>query len=387
MNVKDRFLSALNGEKPDRLPVTTHHIMPYFLKKYYGNKSYQEFFLEMGIDSIEWIIDYSPDTSNGEYYDPLHKDIGFLDARRICNDNWRFEEEILKSDKNGITKRFKIVTPEKTLSMVLKVDVQSTWVLEHLIKDKKDIDIISKYMVKPKCNVESVNSKANEIGNSALLRGHIICFDGFGQPGCWQDASCLLGIQDLIMATFEDPLWVHEFLQILQSRKLTYIESLDGAKYDLLELGGGDASTTVISPDIFNEFVAPYDAKLIDCAHKSGQKISYHTCGGMMPILEQIADMKPDAMETFTPPAMGGDVNLLEAKKRIGSKVCMIGGFDQFNYFNGCNPELTRKEVRRCFEEAGQDGGYILSPSDHFFDADLHLIQAFADEAKLCAYL
>ena len=188
------------------------------------------------------------------------------------------------------------------------------------------------------------------------------------------------------MATFEDPAWVHDLLHILQSRKLTYIESLAGAEYDLLELGGGDASTTVISPDIFDEFVAPYDAGLIDCAHKSGQRISYHTCGGMMPILEQIAAMRPDAMETFTPPAMGGDVNLLEAKRRIGNKVCMIGGFDQFNYFNSCDPEQTRKEVRRCFEEAGLDGGYILSPSDHFFDADLQLIKAFADEAKKCEY-
>ena len=33
--------------------------------------------------------------------------------------------------------------------------------------------------------------------------------------------------------------------------------------------------------------------------------------------------MQPDAMETFTPRAMGGDVNLSEAKQRIGDKVCM----------------------------------------------------------------
>ena len=44
-----------------------------------------------------------------------------------------------------------------------------------------------------------------------------------------------------------------------------------------------------------------------------------------MPILEDIAAMKPDAMETFTPSGMGGDTLLKEAKKRIGDKVCMIG--------------------------------------------------------------
>jgi uroporphyrinogen decarboxylase len=42
--------------------------------------------------------------------------------------------------------------------------------------------------------------------------------------------------------------------------------------------------------------------------------------------------------------------------------------------------------VRRCFEAAGSNGGDILSPSDHFFDADLKLIEAFSDEAHQCLY-
>lgn len=386
MTPKERLLTALNKGKPDRLPVTTHHIMPYFLSKYYDDRSYQEFFVEYGLDPIEWIIDFKPDPSAGEYLDPHHNAPGFLEAQRICTDSWNFREEILNIDTSGITKKFSIITPEKNLFMILRTDDQSTWVLEHLIKDKKDIDILAKFMVRPKCNVDSINHLADKKGSSALIRGHIVCFDGFGQPGCWQDASCLFGIQNLIMATFEDPEWVHEFLKILQSRKMTYIESLYGAMYDVIELGGGDASTTVISPLIFEEFVAPYDGQLISAAHKAGQRISYHTCGGMMPILEQIAAMGPDAMETFTPSAIGGDVDLREAKRRIGDKVCMIGGFDQYHFFLNCHPEKTRQEVRRCFEEAGGDGAFILSPSDHFFDAELPLIQAFAQEAGNCYY-
>ena len=105
-----------------------------------------------------------------------------------------------------------------------------------------------------------------------------------------------------------------------------------------------------------------------------------------MPILENIADMGPNAMETFTPPDMGGDADLAEAKRRIGSRVCMIGGFDQFHYFTGCTPKDTRKKVRECFAAAGEGGGFILSPSDHFFDAGPELIRAFADEAAKCVY-
>ena len=105
-----------------------------------------------------------------------------------------------------------------------------------------------------------------------------------------------------------------------------------------------------------------------------------------MPILENIAAMNPDAMETFSPRDMGGDARLGEAKKRIGDKVCMIGGFDQYHFFNGCTPGQTRAEVRRCFNEAGSNGGFILAPSDHFFQADLRLIEAYADEARKCEY-
>jgi len=385
MNARERFINALQRKKTDRLPVTTHHVMPSFLKNFMNGISDQEFFDIFGLDPIRWIIAFKADNEAGEFYDPLHSEIGFLEAHRICTDNWRFSFEEIPGRENP-TKRMNIVTPAKTLSMVLQSNEHTTWLCEHVIKEKSDVDILAKYMPAPKCDVEAVNRASEEFGTRGLLRGHIPPFDGFGQPGCWQDASCMYGIENLITAALEDPEWVHTFLKILMERKKIFVNSLKGAHYDILELGGGDASTTVISPQIFDEFVAPYDSALIAAAHEAGQRIVYHTCGGMMPILENIAGMNPDAMETFTPPAMGGDTVLAEAKRRIGGKVCMIGGFDQFHFFTGCTEEETRKEVRRCFNAAGEGGGFILSPSDHFFEADLNLLNAFADEARKCVY-
>ena len=385
MKSKERLIAALEHRPTDRLPVTTHHLMPSFLSNYMDGASNMEFFEHYGLDPIDWQMAYTFDPNRGEYFDPEHTEMGFLEARRVMSDNWVIKLEKLEG-YDYPTQRFNIVTPEKTLSMILQSNEHTTWVREHLLKEKKDIDIIAKYMSYPHCDVDQINKQADEIGDSALLRGHIMAFEGFGQPGCWQDAACLFGIEPLIMETFEDPQWVHAFLKILYERKKVYVDSLKGANYDILELGGGDASTTVISPDIFDDFVAPYDSALIEAAHHAGQRISYHTCGGMMPILENIAAMKPDAMETFTPAGMGADVDLAEAKRRIGDKVCMIGGFDQFHFFKDCTEEETRAEVRRCFEAAGQGGGFILSPSDHFFEADLNLIHAFADEGRKCDY-
>lgn len=385
MTSRQRLLAAINREVPDRFPATTHHVMPSFLDKYMKGISSLEFFNHFGLDAIVWTVPHMPNEEAGEYYDPLQGETDFLESRRIASDNWRVEYEELPGGDYQTT-RYRFITPGGELAMVLQADRHTTWVAEHLIKRKEDIELIAEYATAPKCDVAEVNRVAENFGERGIVRGHICCFDVFGQPGCWQDAACLVGTERLIMETFDDPEWVEALLRILQARKKVFIESLAGARYDILELGGGDASSTVISPDIFDRFVAPYDSELIELAHRAGQRIVYHICGGVMPLLDRSAEMNPDAVETFTPPEMGGDTDLKEAKKRIGHRVCMIGGFDQGHYFWGCSPEDTRREVRRCFTEAGDGGGYIMAPSDHFFDAEIPLLEAYADEARKCSY-
>ena len=370
MNSRERLLTAIDRRVPDHLPATHHFVMPYFLDRYMQGISVDEYFDRMQLDPILWTISHRPDTERHEFYDPSQKEIAFLESRRISSENWRLEVQDINDPRHRTT-RYSFVTPAGKLTMVLQSNDYTSWVVEPLIKDKRDIDLIGKYATHPKCNVPEINQQAAKWGNRGIVRGWI---------------CCLVGIERLILETYDDPQWVHELLRILQARKLTYIRSLAGAKYDIHELGGGDASDTVISPAIFDHFVAPYDRVLIEKIHEAGQRVSYHTCGGMMSLLERIADMQPDAMETFTPSSMGGNADLMEAKRRIGSKVCLIGGFDQFNFFCGCTPQQTRAAVRKCFAEAGQGGGYILCPSDNFFDADPELIKAFADEAQKCTY-
>ncbi|HPO13127.1 MAG TPA: uroporphyrinogen decarboxylase family protein [Candidatus Hydrogenedentes bacterium] len=379
MTSKQRFLAALRREKPDRLPVTTHHVMPYFLEHYMQGIGVQEFFDYFGLDPIEWIMPLKPNPTRGEYWNESV-------PGQIASDTWRAEVEPYPGERYpGHIVR--IHTPKGDLTCRMEFEETTTWRMENFIKEKRDIDLIAEFMTMPVCDVEAANRAADAFGERGMVRGTMPCFEFFGQPGCWQDAACLVGIEKLIILAMEDPAWVHELLGILLRRKLEYARSMIGARIDVNELGGGDASSTVISPVIFDEFVAPYDAQIVAAAHECGQKIVYHTCGGMMPILENIVSMRPDAIETLTPPGMGGDMRLAEAKQRVGDEVCLIGGFDQYHFFKDCTPAATRKEVRRCFKEAGGGGGFILSPSDHFFDADIELIRAFAEEARKCTFL
>lgn len=378
-------MTALQKGTPDRLPVTTHHVMPSFLRARMKGASCLDFFDFFGLDPILWLAAHRADEGRGEYFDPGQKKGDYLQVPRICSENWEISTEKIPHPVYQ-TERYTFANPQKKLTMTLQSDRHTVWVTERPIKDKSDVEIFARYATNPLCDAEAVNRQVENFGERGLVRGTVAGFDVYGQPGCWQDAAVLYGIEKLILETFDDPAWVHTLLGVLLERKRRFALSLSGARFDLVELGGGDASSTVISPSIFNEFVAPYDAELISLLHSAGQRVVYHTCGGMMPLLETIADMGTDAMETFTPPSLGGDVDLKEAKKRIGHRVCMIGGFDQCRFFIGCSSGETRKAVRRCFEEAGEGGGFILSPSDHFFDADPDLLQAYADEARKCSY-
>ncbi|WZL81608.1 uroporphyrinogen decarboxylase family protein [Vallitaleaceae bacterium 9-2] len=375
MESRIRMLNVLDKKPVDRLPVTTHHVQDYFLKKYMKDISVDDFFEEVGLDPIVWIHEIKGADNTGT----------FIKDGVLQSENWRVTAQELP-DPDYKTIRYTIHTPKKQLTMVKQCNEYTCWVGEHLVKEKSDIDVIAQYAPIEQCDVEAINKVAAQTGNKALIRGMIPSFPFYGQPGCWQDAACLFGIEPLIMETFDDPEWVHEFLKVLHHRKMTYVNSLDKAAFDILELGGGDASSTVISPTILEQFVLPYDSQIIQKAKEFNQRIAYHTCGGMMPILEQLASMKPAALETFTPVGMGGDVDLAQAKRRIGDKVAMIGGFDQGKYFMGASEQEVRSAVRKCFNEAGEGGGFILSPSDHFFDANPELIKVFADEAKKCTY-
>jgi len=380
LSSRERLLTALARNIPDRLPVTTHHLMPPFLRAL-GGINEPEFFDRYELDAIHWTSALRP----GVGCRPDPRSDGGLESWSHVSDAWHIERTDVPNS-HWRTVRYAVVTPRKTLSMVLQEDGRTTWVAERLLKDKADIEIIAEFAPAPRCDAAAVEAARAAIGDRGIVRGAVPGFPIYGQPGCWQDAAVLFGIQELILETYEDPAWVLALLGILRDRKIAFARSTAGAPFDLLELGGGDASSTVISPKIFDRFVAPFDAPIVAAAHEAGQRIVYHTCGGMMPLLERIADMEPDAMETFTPKEMGGDARLAEAKARIGSRVCMIGGFDQFHFFTGCTPAETRRAVREAFEQAGPGGGFILAPSDHFFEADDALLRAFADEARSCRY-
>lgn len=361
MTSKERMLTALTLGKPDRLPVTIHQWQSYHLEHYMQGMSELEAFRRTGLDA------------SVTYYPPVY----------LESDVWQVRSEPF--EHQGVNMRkFAISTPEGDLSYTEGFDDKTVWIMEPLIKQDEDIYLLKKYHPMAMIDKKAVARLYDTIGDQGILR---MLIQG-RQAGCWQDACCLAGTEEMIYATFDKPDWVHEFMQILLDIKLKFIEeNLVGVPIDLVETGGGAGSNTVISPQIHRDFCLPYDRRLHEALHQAGHKVVYHTCGGMTKILDLIVANGCDASETLSPKAIGGDItDPTMVKKQIGDRLCLIGGMDQFNVLTYGSSEDIRREVFRLFAALGEGGGYILSASDHFFDAPAQNLVAFANAARECVY-
>ncbi|MCL5103125.1 MAG: uroporphyrinogen decarboxylase family protein [Armatimonadetes bacterium] len=368
---KERMMRALKREIPDRLPVAVHQWQGYHLNHYLGGISDLEAFKAFGMDAA---IQYFE--SMGQFWLP-----GVPEMPQTPD--WKVEIDVVKNTLTHRILKYRVSTPKGELTYATEGNEQTTWLTEHIIKRPEDIEKLA-YMPVSKLDKIKIADAYDKIGDAGIMRG----FVWGDQAGSWQHACCLAGTQEMIMYAMDDPEWTHALLKLLNDKKLLFIEeSLDGASFDVIETGGGAASSTVISPKLYEEFCLPCDTAIHEALHSVGHISSYHTCGGMVGILDLIAANKTDASETLSPPGVGGNItDRMTVKNTLGKKCCLIGGMDQFNVLTSGTPERIKQEVRDLFSTYGVGGGYIMSTADHFFDVPVENLKAYAGAAHECVY-
>lgn len=365
MTGRERFLTALHNGKPDRLPCQVHNWMEYYLKTYLKGMDAFQAYEYVGMDPV---IYEGPDLIFGE------------------NDkkNWVYEYRSLGTNADGVESFIETYhTPKGDLQVKGARNQFTSWETEHMIKTEKDFELFREFYPVPiKADWTRVIRAKDAVGDRGIVRTWC---RNYGQPGIWQSFTYLVGTENAILQTYDDPGWVHYALGVILDKSLRTIENMGKIEADLVENGGGSASSTVISPAIHREFCLPYDKKQHEAIHRQGALVVYHLCGGLMPLLETVTENGLDALETMTPASMGGDCRMEEAARRIGDRIAFIGGFDQNEGFERGNREFIRKEVQRLFQ-AKPNGGYICSPSDHFFFGDPENLKYFAQVCRECTY-
>ncbi len=359
------MLTALRRGKPDRLPVTIHQWQAYHLQRFMGGVDQLTAFRQVGLDAsvLPWCY------------------------QAVESVHWNHRAEDLGRQGDEQHTRHRVATPAGELTWVSAANAYTTFNVEHILKSEQDAERFLRHWPGVRLDRAALAAEYDRTGDSGIVRGFVAMF---AQPGVWQEFCEMAGTQEAILWAIDDPAFVHHFLEEMTRRKVEYVQrELPGAKFDLIEHGGGAASSTVISPAMFDEFCVPYDRRVIAALHEVGLPVVYHTCGGMIKILDRIPANGCDASETLSPPGVGGDIRAVDratVKRVLGSQVALIGGIDQGNVLTNGTPAQVAAEVRACFETFGQDGGYICSASDHFFHAPVANLKALAAAGEECRY-
>lgn len=365
MTSRARLLAVIHNERPDRIPATVHQWQPYHLREFMGGMAELEAFLAVGLDAVCY--------PNGCFVEEEWP-------------NWRVERSV--TDRGDGTSLIDLVvyTPDGELTQRSVANDYTESNTEHLVKKPEDIYLIRDYWPVPQLDRVRVERYLSEIGEAGILR----TFTNGPQGSPWQDACVFCGTENMIYNAFDLPDWTHEFLSILLDKKLAFYEkniaSMPG-RFSMIETGGGAASSTVISPAMFEEFCLPYDRKQHDylTSVDPNLAISYHTCGGMMALLDLIPQNGCHFSETLSPVGCGGDIrdhqDEAAVKEQLGSRVRLMGGFNQIQVLTDGSSDEIRAEVERCVRYYGPGGGYIMMCADHFFHAPAENIRAYAAAA------
>jgi hypothetical protein len=371
MTSKERLETVIAGGIPDRVPATIHQWQGYHYRNIMKTADDLEAFLAVGLDAViyPWGC-----------------------VKTVPNPDWVSSHTEKRVDDEMTEIEGRIITPDGVLTGKAMRSAYTTSATEHAFKRPEDIYIIDKYLPVPELDVEAVLALKARLGDNGIMR----CFTNGPQGSPWQDACCFYGTEEMIYRSYDDPAWTHEFLEILLRKKMEfYKKNLTPLKgvFGMIETGGGAASNNVISPAMFEEFCLPYDIRQHELIHKldANIAISYHTCGGMMKLLDLIPRNGCDFSETLSPPGCGGDIHdhrdEAEVKRTLGAKVKLMGGLNQSEILEKGTREQIYAEVERCFKGYGANGGYIMMPSDHFFHAPKVNLEHYARAVQeICRY-
>jgi uroporphyrinogen decarboxylase len=170
----------------------------------------------------------------------------------------------------------------------------------------------------------------------------------------FQESAMLRNINYFMVDLIEDPALVHELMRFSLEMELEFglaqIEA--GARL----IGVGDAVASLTSPRHYEEFNFPYLAELISGLKKAGARVKYHACGKTKALLPLFAQLEADIINLDTL------VDLAEAKRVLGHKMCLKGNLDPTRIMLQGTPETVREAARQCIGTGGVNGGFILSP-------------------------
>jgi DNA-binding transcriptional regulator YhcF (GntR family) len=112
-------------------------------------------------------------------------------------------------------------------------------------------------------------------------------------------------------------------------------------------IGVGDAAASLVGPKIYEEFVWPYEKRLVDGLHAMGTRVRLHICGNINRILASIGRLGCEIVD------LDFMVPVAKARHAMGPNQVLLGNLDPVKLVRHGTPESVAAAVAQCHHEAG----------------------------------
>lgn len=182
---------------------------------------------------------------------------------------------------------------------------------------------------------------------AALLRertGGDKLVEGWVEGPC-AEAADLRGINTLMMDLYEDPAFVRDLFAFTTELALRFGRAQIEAGAEMIGLG--DAAASLIGPDLYEEFVWPYEQELVDGLHAAGGRVRLHICGNTTPILGGMGRLGCDIVDLDFPAPMAA------AREAMGPRQTLLGNIDPVRVLRDGTPDSVYAAIAACHRDAG----------------------------------
>lgn len=245
-----------------------------------------------------------------------------------------------------------------------------SYVGKGLLQDHEEVDDIDRLVRWP--DYSNPQWTAGVAERAELLRTstpYFVVMRMVASHGPFQTACDLRGTENFLTDLAARP----EYAAVLLDRVTTALENLlklamqaGGQWFDMIELPGDDYAGNqgpLISPVMFRRFVKPCITRLVNVirSEQPDIKIMLHSDGAITRLIPDIIETGVDVIHPLEPlPAM----DLSAIKAQFGAKVAFLGGVD-ISHAMPSTQTAVEEDVKRCLRTLAPGGGYILAPSNH----------------------
>ncbi len=175
-----------------------------------------------------------------------------------------------------------------------------------------------------------------KVGDEKLIEGWV--------EGPCAEAADLRGINALMMDFYEDPAFVHDLFEFVLEMEIAFAKAQLNAGADMI--GIGDAAASLVGKVIYEEFVFPFEKRLVDAIKAAGGMVRLHICGSTRDIVGKMGELRCEIVDLDYP------VPFHEARNALNDEQVISANLAPVEVVRNGTPERIQADLEACYDVA-----------------------------------